>query len=397
MKKDITVLFLSSWYPNRTSPTNGNFVQRHAQAVATKCKVCVIHAVSDPSLNDKEVEPVVTTEAGITEIIVYYAKAPRSLPVLTQVSGLQRYQKAHMLGLEKAKTLGFVFDIIHANVAFPVGWIALRMHKALQIPYIITEHWTHYLPQNHHKLNWYIKRLSRLAYKHAACACPVSHNLKAALQSLSYGHRYEVVPNVVDTTIFKSRQHNTTNFRFIHISTLLDEHKNISGLLRSFAALLKHRRDVSLSIIGDGPAEAHIAYAKTLGIDDHINFHGEKTIEEIAVAMQQHDAFVLFSNYENLPCVIIEAHACGLPVIATDVGGISEQINPENGLLIDAAKEDDLCTAMIAIIDNYDKYNAEAIRAEAVAKYSYPEVGKQFFELYKKMIDCVPQKVEDKT
>ena len=111
MKKDITVLFLSSWYPNRTSPTNGNFVQRHAQAVSESCEVCVIHAVSDPNLKDNASELVIETKAGVTEIIVYYAKAPRSLPILTQVSGLQRYQKAHFLGLEKAKELGFVFDI----------------------------------------------------------------------------------------------------------------------------------------------------------------------------------------------------------------------------------------------------------------------------------------------
>ena len=228
--------------------------------------------------------------------------------------------------------------------------------------------------------------MSSLAYKHAACACPVSHSLQGALQSLSFGNHYEVVPNVVDTTIFTSKKEREVPFRFIHISTLYDDHKNVSGLLRSFAALLTHRKDVSLSIIGDGPAAAHIAHAKELGISNAVDFHGEKTIEEIADAMQQHDAFVLFSNYENLPCVIIEAHACGLPVIATEVGGIPEQIHPKNGLLIKAKNEEQLREAMISLMDNYNDYNAELIRNEAISRYSYQEVGKQFTTLYQKLI-----------
>lgn len=386
MKEKTSVLFLSSWYPNRTSPTNGNFVQRHANAVSSYCKVCVIHAVTDPNLKGSETEIVVQKQAGITEIIVYYARAPRSLPLLSQVSGLNRYTKAHMAGLSRAMDLGFQFDIIHANVAFPVGWIALRMQKKLQIPYIITEHWTSYLPQNSHKLNWYIKRISRLAYQHADYACPVSHNLKTALQKLSFGKNYEVVPNVVDTELFQQKEECTNTFRFIHISTLYDDHKNISGLLRGFRNLLKENENVSLTIIGDGPSEAHQTYAKDLEILHKINFYGEQSIDAIAKAIQQHDAFVLFSNYENLPCVIIEAHASGLPVIATDVGGISEQINKENGLLIKAGDEQSLTSAMETLIDNYEHYNHKEIRKEAIQRYSYAQVGKQFTELYHKIL-----------
>ena len=57
-----------------------------------------------------------------------------------------------------------------------------------------------------------------------------------------------------------------------------------------------------------------------------IQIESKKTHDEIAIAMQQADCFVLFSNIENLPLVIIESMACGLPIITTDVGGISEHM-----------------------------------------------------------------------
>jgi len=91
---------------------------------------------------------------------------------------------------------------------------------------------------------------------------------------------------------------------------------------------------------------------------------------------------VLFSRYENLPCVIIEALSCGLPVIATDVGGVSELVNENNGLLVRSEDEKDLTESMNDVMNNYKNYDREQIAAQAGERFSYATIGKQFNELY---------------
>jgi len=99
--------------------------------------------------------------------------------------------------------------------------------------------------------------------------------------------------------------------------------------------------------------------------------------------MEESDFLVLFSNYENLPCVIVEAFACGLPVISTDVGGIKEHLDNKKGLLIRKGNEDELYNALNKMLDNQNNYDKSTIRKYAVDNFSYEVVCKSFVELYK--------------
>jgi glycosyltransferase involved in cell wall biosynthesis len=91
----------------------------------------------------------------------------------------------------------------------------------------------------------------------------------------------------------------------------------------------------------------------------------------------------MFSRFENLPCVLLEALCCGLPVISTNVGGIAEAVNDENGILIESENIPALANAMQKMIDEYHRYNHEKIAAEASAKYNYTKVGEQIAAFYK--------------
>jgi glycosyltransferase involved in cell wall biosynthesis len=98
--------------------------------------------------------------------------------------------------------------------------------------------------------------------------------------------------------------------------------------------------------------------------------------------MQQAHAFVLFSNHENFPCVVVEALCCGLPVITSIVGGVAEAINTENGILITKEDQEQLTNAMLHMIENYKHYNRAEIAKAAAEKYSYATIAKQFVQLY---------------
>ena len=98
--------------------------------------------------------------------------------------------------------------------------------------------------------------------------------------------------------------------------------------------------------------------------------------------MQRSHVLVVNSNIENSPCVIGEALCCGLPVIATAVGGIPELINLQNGILITPQSEEALKNAMLNAYHNYNRYNAEQIQSAAVQKFSAEVIAQQFHALY---------------
>ena len=92
------------------------------------------------------------------------------------------------------------------------------------------------------------------------------------------------------------------------------------------------------------------------------------------------------SNFENLPCVIVEAFASGVPVLSTDVGGIAEIVSPERGILIHSGDEDALLQGMNNLLDHSDEYDKAAIRQYAQKTFAAPIIGQQIADVYKKVV-----------
>ena len=93
----------------------------------------------------------------------------------------------------------------------------------------------------------------------------------------------------------------------------------------------------------------------------------------------------MFSRFENLPCVILEALCCGLPVISSRVGGIAEVIDERNGILVESENVDQLADAMQQLVDNHALYNGQTISSDAIARFNYDTVGAQYLSLYKEI------------
>ena len=376
----MNVLHLLSWFPTPDDPTLGNFCVRMIDALPEDCH-SVILSVCDGKNMTKSFEVKEIPGAHHTHVQIYIR--PPKINAIRKLKMLRMYQ----YGLKYIKQRFFNPDLIHLHVTYPLGQVALLWKKLFGYKYVLTEHWTIYQPQNKDVLVGKLKRKIVKIANNAELIMPVSLDLQRCMEGHGVNNRFKVIYNLVNTDIFRLGSTQTENKKhMLHISTLRDEAKNFSGILRVVERLRQQRDDFELHVIHDYDAPEFKAFVKEHHLDDCVIFHGKKTSAEVAEAYQQADFFVLFSNFENLPCVIVEAFASGVPVLSTSVGGIAEILSPERGILIPQGDEDALLQGMIQMLDHSSEYDHQAIRDYAIKTFAAQNIGQQIFEAYKKVV-----------
>ncbi len=376
----MNVLHLLSWFPTPDDPTLGNFCVRMIDALPEDCH-SVILSVCDGKDMTKSFEVKEIPGAHHTHVQIYIRPPKNS--IVRKLKMLRMYQ----YGLKYIKQRFFKPDLIHLHVAYPLGQVALLWKKLFGYKYVLTEHWTIYQPQNKEVLVGKLKRKIVKIANNAELIMPVSLDLQRCMEGHGIHNRFKVIYNLVNTDIFKlGAPHTSGKKRILHISTLRDEAKNFSGILRVIERLRQQRDDFELHVIHDYDAPEFKTFVKEHHLEDCVIFHGKKTSAEVAEAYQNADFFVLFSNFENLPCVIVEAFASGVPVLSTSVGGIAEILSPERGILLPQGDEDALLQGMIQMLDHSSEYDHQAIRDYAIKTFAAQNIGQQIYEEYKKVM-----------
>ncbi len=391
----MNILHLLSWFPTPDDPTLGNFCVRMIDALPEDCH-SVILSVCDGKDMTKSFEVKEIKGAHHTHVQIYIR--PPKINAIRKLKMLRMYQ----YGLRYIKKHFFKPDLIHLHVAYPLGQVALLWKKLYGYKYVMTEHWTIYQPQNKDVLVGGLKKKIVKIANNAALIMPVSLDLQHCMEGHGVHNNFRVIYNLVNTDMFKLRQpcidsSQRTILRgndmhvwkkhILHISTLRDEAKNFSGILRVIERLRQQRDDFELHVIHDYDAPEFKAFVKEHHLEECVVFHGKKTSAEVAEAYQQADFFVLFSNFENLPCVIVEAFASGVSVLSTAVGGIAEILSPERGILIPQGDEEALLQGMNQLLDHSSEYDRAAIRQYALSTFSNEIIGRQIFEAYKEVVD----------
>lgn len=376
------VLFLCSWYPNRKNSTLGNFIQKHAEAASHLNNVIVLAIVADDTITTLEL--VENNYGNLRELIVYYPKRNGKFFALAKIKAFLAHKKAFEMGMNRVLQLFGTPDIVHLNVIYPLGYFALRLKKKIGVPFVISEHASGF--QN--GVNAYPKYILSMAKKvlqESALVMPVSMDLGERLKKLALGIAVKVIPNVVNEAIFNPATEIDVANKFVHISTAFEPAKNVLGMIRAVHQLSKVRADFSFHIISDGDVSKAHQLARELGIlNSFVTFYPTMSTVEIANFVKNCRALLLFSNFENFPCVIPEAWMCGVPVIATAVNGIPEYVNESNGILIQPKQEAQLIAAMQDILDGRT-FDPTLLRAYALQHFSYAAVGKQLDEIYKNL------------
>ncbi|MBN2747323.1 MAG: glycosyltransferase [Bacteroidales bacterium] len=381
----LRILHLVRWYPNRYDSMFGLFVQRHVEAVALANECIVIYAQPVPNLPVSMEFEIEKTE-NILCLSVFYRESKSSFPLISDFVKGWKYLKAIRLALGWLKENSITFDFIHVHVLTRLGLVALWFKIKMGIPFGITEHWSRYLPETNGFQGVIRKTLTRFLVRRASFVSTVTLNLQKAMMSHNlFNQNYFVLPNVVNTRMnYNPAILKNDVFTFIHISTFDNQAKNIQGIINAIAELSAQRTDFKCVFVGEGfdfDAMKQLASA-TISNEECYEFTGLLEHEVLATRMMQSHVLLLFSNYENFPVVINEALTLGLPVLSTDVGGISEVINSENGVLVSPRNVKELVHAMSKFVDGYYSFKSDEIRQKFSESYSAENIGKLLNNYY---------------
>ncbi len=385
MKQNI--LWLASWYPNELTPYDGDFIQRQAQAISRFQEITVIHIKKDEEgIITKDVKIISSSKKNLHEMIVFYHPAKAKFRLFNRLISSIKYKKVYKQILKDHIKENGKPALVHVHVALKAGLPALYLKKKMNISFIVTEHWSGYFKEakvNIYTSGFLVKNYTKRVLSNASLLLPVTQKMGEVINKEIVKIPFEVVPNVVDTSLFYYKLHQAKKFRFIHPSSL-NYYKNPEGIIRAVKRLTENGLDFELIFIG-GKILGPVALADELSLTGKYIFFKEPVpYAEVAKEMQQASALVLFSRIESLPCVLLEALCCGLPAISSDVGGINKVINETNGLLVESENETQLADAMKKMIVNFEFYDRPTIAQSAIGRFNYNIVGKQIFEIYKR-------------
>ena len=280
-------------------------------------------------------------------------------------------------------------NLIHAHNALRAGILAAEINKRYGVPYIITEHSSDYSKRAIRKsdFNWI-----RQAYLDADRCLVVSRNLGTILENY-FGDQigsWQVIPNMLDSIFEKIdtlTEHNGhKNFTFLNVGRLV-EVKRQDLLITAFSRNFRMRKNICLRIVGDGPRLRDLKkIANEAGVSEQVTFTGEVGRAEVLTEMQNCDVYVHCSSSETFGVSIIEAMACGKPVVSTACGGPDDLVTPDSGKLVPVGDIESLATSMESVLTHLDSYKGTRIRKLCLERFSGHVVSEALMAIYRDVL-----------
>src|SRR4029079_15512579 len=193
-------------------------------------------------------------------------------------------------------------------------------------------------------------------------------------------------PNTISSEIFYAIPHETRKPWLLHASGLSSQ-KRFPDIVRAFARVRRDRPEVVLQIVGEGPdRQVCEEFARHELSPGSFHFHGYLPKPQLAELMRQASGFVLPSEAENLPCVLIEALACACPVLTTRVGGVTALVSEADGILVDVGNLDQISDGIRELLDGTHGFDMARMSREVGAQYSHEAIGRLLHEEYQKVV-----------
>ena len=294
-------------------------------------------------------------------------------------------------------------DLVHAHGhVYMSSWLAGKLAKKYKKPFIVTQHNTFidYKSVLNTLENMNDNVIGKSVLKNADRILTVSKETMKYVLKLGADEKITlVIYNGVDTKCFQSAKKDESrkkldlpNKRKIIFSVRRLVYKNgLDTLIESAHRVAQEYPDILFVVAGKGPSRKLIEDSiKELGIENNIKLTGFVPDELLPVYYNAADYFVLPSaSGEGLPLVLFEAMACGLPVIATTVGGTPEIINNmKNGVLVPPRNPKAISDALSKLLaeDKLGKIMGDEAKRNVEDRFSWEENVRQLKEVYIKFI-----------
>ncbi len=200
--------------------------------------------------------------------------------------------------------------------------------------------------------------------------------------------RIRIIPNGVATDQWTPPPDGERANELLFVGSFI-ERKGVRHLLRAAPDLLQRLPGYRLVLIGDGPQEAELReMAARSGFAEQIEFRGFLPQEEVRAAMQRARVFILPSLEEGLGVVLLEALACGTPIVASRVDGIVDVVTDDVGVLAPPSDPEQLGAGVLQVLASPEHWRefSRAARVRAVEHYDWDHVARQFVTLYRSIV-----------
>ncbi|MEW6305895.1 MAG: glycosyltransferase [Verrucomicrobiota bacterium] len=282
------------------------------------------------------------------------------------------------------------FDAVLTAWAYPDGCAMATLTPDLSLPLAVIAQGT----DIHEYLQMPTRRsVIRENLKNADMIITRSKDLGNRLRQADFpAEKLRVIYNGVDTTLFQPRanqpadQQRSGRRSVLYVGNF-ESIKNPHLAVRAFAKLREQASDLDLELImlGDGPLKAELQKLGTdLGLGDRLRMPGVCPPAEVAEYMRRASVLCVPSVNEGVPNVIYEALACGLPVVATRVGGIPEVMVYEHlGMLVESQDVSGMAQALQTIIERPPDF---AAIQTFIQNYSWPKTAERYYEVLQQIV-----------
>jgi teichuronic acid biosynthesis glycosyltransferase TuaC len=390
------IALVTSFYPNRAEPVRAVFVRNLVLALRCYASVTVISPVPyAPPLRLPKWQALRSIPRDVRDE-GYTVAHPRYLvvPKLDSCSGITYF--AGILGTLRRLAATWRIDLLAAHCGFPDAVGVALAARCLNLPYTIT---THGSDINVYAERAVIRPQMAWALRNAAAIITVSEALRQKVCDLvpAASNRVVQIPCAgIDARMFHVGDRESAldalriprGTRIAVFAGRLVAIKAVDGLLRAWAKLQAEKRTSTtdlLAIIGNGPErQALERQSAAAGTQDSVRFLGELPQAEVARWLRAATVFCLPSRNEGTPNVVMEALACGRPVVASSVGGIPAMIaDGRTGFLVEPANDTALADALWRALER--PWDSAALAA-SVAGQSWGALAERNAEVFGRIL-----------
>ena len=272
-------------------------------------------------------------------------------------------------------------DVIHVHYPTQFTYAMVAPYKEKGVKIVATEHWSKVQEKKTSKTE--TATLTEFCRKCDAMICVGSNLKNSVLELTGIQREIHVIPNVVNADFLRTAPKSGEGFGFIAVGRMAPE-KQFDKIVKAFASAFGDIPGVTLTIAGNGKEYSKIKETVTeTGMTDRISLPGMVPRGELAELTASSGALVSYSVYETFCVPIIEAWACGKPVIASSViTVVMDNDDDRLGVKVDCHDTESLKEAMLDMYKNHSRYDSEWIAGYAKDNFSEESVIGRLTAIY---------------